>query len=163
LVFLQKILQKNFSTLTDKFKNNIEITNKLCKIHIPANYCLVSLGVVSLFTNVPIDMIDMILELLENKWNLIEPYVTIPKQELLDAIRFIKLHFKFNNKIYRQSHGAPLSSIVADLALQYLESHILKKLFFTPSFYIRYVDDTALAAPYFSMNYSTISILSIQD
>jgi len=47
--------------------------------------------------------------------------------------------------------GSPLqqlSPIVAELAFQYLESHILKKLSFTPSFYIRYVDDIALAAPY---------------
>jgi len=39
--------------------------------------------------------------------------------------------------------GSLLSPIVADLALQYLELHILKKLSFTPSFYIRYVDDIA--------------------
>jgi len=144
--FLQKILRKSFTTLTDKFKNSIEVTNKLCKIHIPENYWLVSLDVVSLFTNVPI---DMILELLDNKWDLIEPHINISKQELLDAIRFIlnSTYFKFNNKIYRQSHGAPmgspLSPIVADFALQYLKSHILKKLFFTPSFYIRYIDNIA--------------------
>jgi len=42
--------------------------------------------------------------------------------------------------------------IVADLALQYLESHTLKKLSFTPSLYIRYVDDIASAAPYSLLN-----------
>jgi len=60
----------------------------------------------------------MILELLDNKWNLIEPHVIIPKQEFLDAIRFILnfIYFKFN-KIYRQSYevsmGSSFSPIVA--------------------------------------------------
>jgi len=39
------------------------------------------------------------------------------------------------------------SPIVAELALQNLELHTLDKLSFIPPFYIRYVDDTALAAP----------------
>jgi len=37
--------------------------------------------------------------------------------------------------------------IVADLVLQNLESHMLDKLSFISPFYIRYVDDIALAAP----------------
>jgi len=44
--------------------------------------------------------------------------------------------------------GSPLSPIVADLVLQNLESHILDELSFIPPFYIRYVDDIALAALY---------------
>jgi len=43
--------------------------------------------------------------------------------------------------------GFPLSSIVADLMLQNLGSHTLDELSFIPPFYIRYVDDIALAAP----------------
>jgi len=40
------------------------------------------------------------------------------------------------------------SPIVADLVRQNLELHILDKLLFIPSFYVRYVDDVALAARY---------------
>jgi len=43
--------------------------------------------------------------------------------------------------------GSPLSSIVADLVLQNLESYTFDKLSFIPSFYIRYVDDIVLTAP----------------
>jgi len=43
--------------------------------------------------------------------------------------------------------GSPLSSIVADLVLQNLKAYTLDKLSFIPLFYIRYVDDIALAAP----------------
>jgi len=42
--------------------------------------------------------------------------------------------------------GSPLSPIITDLTLQNFESHIPKNLSFIPSFYIRYVDDIALAA-----------------
>jgi len=44
--------------------------------------------------------------------------------------------------------GSPFSSIVVDLVLQNLESRTLDKLSFIPPFYIRCVDDIALAAPY---------------
>jgi len=40
------------------------------------------------------------------------------------------------------------SPIVADLVLQNLELHILDKLSFIPSFYVRYMDDVVLAARY---------------
>jgi len=46
------------------------------------------------------------------------------------------------------SLGSPLSPIIADLTLQNLESHTPKNLSFIPSFYIRYVNDTVLAALY---------------
>jgi len=44
--------------------------------------------------------------------------------------------------------GSPLSQIVADLVLQNLELHTLDKLSLISPFYVRYVDDIALAAPY---------------
>src|SRR5580765_5024327 len=52
---------------------------------------------------------------------------------------------------YRQTFGtpmaSPLSPIIADLTLQDLESKALASLSFTLPFYVRYVDDVALAAP----------------
>lgn len=43
--------------------------------------------------------------------------------------------------------GSPLSPIIADITLQDLELHVLNTLTFSISFYFRYVDDIALAAP----------------
>jgi len=48
--------------------------------------------------------------------------------------------------------GSPLSPIVADLALQELESHTLSKLPTSLPFYVRYVDDIALATPHNSLD-----------
>jgi len=76
----------------------------------------------------------------------------------MDTIDFVlkSTYFKFNDKIYKQTFGAPmgspLSPIIADLVMQDLESHTLKNLSFTPPFYTRYVDDIALAAPSTQIN-----------
>jgi len=115
----------------------------------------VSLDVISLFTNVPI---DLIMNLLDEKWYLIERQLL--KQELMNAIKFVlnSTYFKFN-EIYRRnlstnlwgSYGGGeflLSPIVADLIMQDLESRTLKNLPFISPFYMRYVDDIAMAAPH---------------
>ena len=55
----------------------------------------------------------------------------------------------FNDKFYRQTFGlpmgSPLSSILTDLVVQDLELVSLNKFSVTPLFYVRYVDDIALA------------------
>jgi len=107
--------------------------------------------VISLFTNVPI---DLIMDILHEKWSFIEKHSSIPKIEFLNAIKFIlqSTFLNFNNKFYKQTFGAPmgspLSPIVADLTLQKLENNILDKLIIKPIFYYRFVDDIALAAPH---------------
>jgi len=153
--FLKTILQTSFPISCNNFRNSVEIVKKLSNFQIPDDHDLVSLDVVSLFTNVPI---DMVMEVLDNRWNLIESHTKIPKKEFLNAVKFTlnSTYFIFNGKTYKQTFGAPmgspLSPIIADLALQNLESHSLKNLSFIPLFYIRYVDDIAMAVPRMSLN-----------
>jgi len=143
---LQKILKTSSVVPHSCWKNSNVLINKIQNIHIPDNYVLVSLDVTSLFTNVPI---DKVLNIIDMKWPLIEHYTSIPKNEFLEATKFVlnSTYFKFNDKIYKQTYGAPmgspLSPIVADLILQNLETLILGELTFTPPFYMRYVDDIA--------------------
>jgi len=92
----------------------------------------------------------MALSVIDSRWNLIEGHTSLSKNEFLDAVKLVlnSTYFKFNNEIYKQTYGAPMGSpIIADLVLQNLEAHTFDKLFFIPPFYIRYVDDIALAAP----------------
>jgi len=124
-------------------------------LYIPDNCILVSLDVISLFTNVPI---DSVIEILEEKWPYIEKHSIIPKEEFLNAINLV-LHstfFTFNNKFYKQTYGAPmgspLSPIIADLFLQKLENDVLNSLQIKPIFYLRFVDDIALSTPHASLN-----------
>jgi len=111
--------------------------------------------VVSLFTNVPI---DLVVQIVEEKWPHIEANTSLPLNEFILSIKFVleSTYFHFNNRVYKQTFGAPigspLSPMVADLILQKLESSILSELPFKPIFYYRYVYDIALAIPRSQLN-----------
>lgn len=59
--------------------------------------------------------------------------------------------FLFNKTLYKQIHdtaiGSPLSSTVANLVMEELQSWALKQIDFAPPFYVRYVDDIITAVP----------------
>lgn len=85
--------------------------------------------------------------------------------EFISAVRFVldSTFFTFNGIIYQQTFdtpmGSPLSPIMTDIVLQDLEERALTSLNFTPSFYVRYVDDIALAAPSSALEH-TLSVFN---
>lgn len=105
---------------------------------------------VSLFTNVPI---DLALKSIKLRWKFIRNNTRIPVKEVLNAIEFVlsSTYFSFNGKTYKQIFGvlmsSPLSPIIAGIVMQDLEKSILRKLPFNSSFYFRYVDNIILTAP----------------
>jgi len=111
---------------------------------------LISLDVVSLFTNIPQ---DLAINSIVKRWALIKSKTNIPKDEFLKAIKLIlsSTYFVFNKKIYRQTYGTPmgtpLSPIIAHMVLQDLEEEALEKIHCNIPFYYRYVDEIVLAAP----------------
>jgi len=153
--FLQKILQDSLPIAPSHINNSLDLIHKLESLYIPDNYILVSLDVISLFTNVPI---ESVIDILEEKWSFIEKHFIIPKEEFFNAINLIlySTFFTFNNKFYKQTYGAPmgspLSPIIADLFLQKLEMDVLNNLPIKPIFYFRFVDDIALSTPHASLN-----------
>jgi len=98
-------------------------------------------------------MVMGVMESIEKRWEYIERFTKITKNEFLAAINFVlsSTYFTFNNKIYKQTFGtpmgSPLSPIVADLVMQDLEENILNSLNSRPPLYYRYVDDIILSAP----------------
>jgi len=167
--FLQKIISRSLPCPFSHIFNSHDLLKKLHNVTLADDVALVSLDVTSLFTNVPI---DLALEILDERWVLIQRHTCLPRNEFLLAIKFV-LHstfFLFNKKYYRQTFGAPmgspLSPIVADLVLQKLESFTIDSLHVKPNFYYRYVDDIVLAAPVSSLQdllYALPLILSILD
>ena len=77
--------------------------------------------------------------------------MNISKSKFLKTLELVlnSTIFSFNDKFYKQtfdvSVGLPLSPIVSDIVMQDLEMKVLQRLSITPSFYVRYVDDIALA------------------
>lgn len=149
-VFLHKIMYNNFPRAHSSIRNSFELINKLDKVSIEEGHSLISLDVVSLFTNIPV---DVAVKCIQDRWEFISPNCAIPMNEFLIAIRLVlhSTYFLFNNTIYQQTYGtpmgSPLSPIIADIVMQELENRALSLLNFNPPFYIRYVDDVVCAIP----------------
>jgi len=154
-LFLHKILAKSLPPHFSYIKNSSHLMDKLSNLYIPDDSCLASFDVVSLFTNVPI---ALVIEIIKEKWSHIEAHTNLPFNEFIISIKFVleSTHFHFNNRVYKQTYGAPmrspLSPMVADLILQHLESSILSDLSYKPIFYYRYVDDIVLFVPISQLN-----------
>ncbi|KAL6421504.1 hypothetical protein ACFW04_011252 [Cataglyphis niger] len=107
LIYLHKIMFKIFPTAHSHILNSFQLVNRLADISINDNFILISLDVVFLFTNIPIEL----------------------------SIA----------SIYGTPMGSPLFPIIENIVLQNLEKKALDTLTFIPPFYVRYVDDAALA------------------
>jgi len=122
--FLQTIISDSLTFNNRYVKNSYELYKTLSGKKIDNTNILVSLDVISLFTNVPQ---DRAIESILNRWTLIEKKTNIPKNDFIGAIELIlsSTYFTFNKKIYRQTFGtpmgSPLSPIIANLVLQDLE------------------------------------------
>ena len=148
--FLHKIIYNSIPKADSFIANSFQLVNKLRNTHIDEGLKLVSLDVVSLFTNVPV---DLALESIAKRWNYIKEQCSIPQDEFISAVRFVldSTYFLFDNTVYRQTFGtpmdSPLSPIIADITLQDIERSAVRALPFELPFYYRYVDDIALAVP----------------
>lgn len=117
---------------------------------IDKNEILISLDVVSLFTNVPL---DLAIDSINNRWKHIAAHTKIPQNEIIFAVSFVltSTYFTFNSIIYKQTYGtpmgSPLSPLIADLVMHDLETTTLNALNLHTSLYYRYVDDIIMTAP----------------
>ncbi|XP_071574822.1 uncharacterized protein [Temnothorax nylanderi] len=118
---------------------------------------LISLDVVSLFTNVPV---ELTLDSVRQRWNYIETNCAIPCDDFIQAVKFVldSTYFIFNGVCYRQTFGSPMGSpfspTIADITLQDLETRAIGTLGFSLSFYRRYIDDIVTAVP--SSKFNTV-------
>jgi len=99
--------------------------------NISVTHSLFSLDVVSLFTNVPL---NLALNSISERWEYIKCVTKIKKDDFMTAIEFVlsSTYFTFKNKIYKQiygiSMGSPLSPTVVDLVMRDLEESVLNSL-----------------------------------
>nr|CAI5854710.1 unnamed protein product [Callosobruchus analis] len=149
---LNNIINKNPSYIKDSWHFKEKIKN----INIPNNYKIISLDVVSLYTNVPI---DLALRIIETKWNDIEQYTSIPLNDFKEAVEMTlnSTYFIFQDKFYKQIYGcamgSSLSSCIAQLVLEDLENQVIPNLNCPLPFFFRYVDDCLTAIPNDKDNY----------
>lgn len=144
---LSNIIEKTDNAALDSWK----VTRALNNTPIPPNHILLSLDVISLFTNVPV---NLVLDSINNRWTEITTHTSIPKDSFIKAVSLClnSTVFKFNSKLYKQKFGcamgSPLSPVVANLVMEDLEKSALNSLQFLPIFYKRYVDDIITCIPH---------------
>lgn len=143
--YLHNVISKSLPRCNTSIKDSFSLTKELNNIHVPDGYKLISLDVVTLFTNVPTDLAIMGIN---KRWRFLKLHTKITK-EFIRAMAtsnfFFVLdstYFAFDHTIYRQIFGSlmrsPLSPIIADMVLQDLKNSALSRLSFVPPFYYRY-------------------------
>ncbi|XP_018308772.1 uncharacterized protein [Mycetomoellerius zeteki] len=123
-LYLHNIINDSILEAPSYIRNSFQLVEKLKDICIEPDYLLVSLDVVSLFTNVPIELVS---DGIAKRWEYISGKTVIPLNEFLIAVRLVlnSTFFMFNNKYYKQIFGtpmgSPLSPIAADIVMQDFE------------------------------------------
>lgn len=84
--FLHSILKESIPLASSFIKNSYDLVDKLFNIQIDEHLNLISLDVLSLFTNVPI---DLAITNVNNRWTYISKNTFIPANEFLTSIKFI--------------------------------------------------------------------------
>ncbi|KYM75898.1 hypothetical protein ALC53_13963 [Atta colombica] len=120
-------LIKNNNEARNQMENNFQLIDKLNGTYFEAGYQLASLDVVSLFINVPA---ELIIESIEKRWENIAKNTKIPKKEFFIAIKLISkpIYFFFNKKeylFYKQVFGSPIDSPLSLIIANSLWKHSL--------------------------------------
>jgi len=102
------------------------------------NEIMVSFGVESLFTNVPIDAaVEAALQKLENDHSLAD-HSTLTPAQIADLLNFVlrSTYFQYNGSIYERQEGAamgsPVSAVIANLYMKSFEEQAIATSLYNP-------------------------------
>lgn len=164
---LAKFCAQILNNITDKdkynFGNSYNFKKFVDKIVLPKDYVLVSFDVVSLFTNVPLDLAKKVIE---EKSQSLEDVTPIYTKDFVDLIAFCvdkNNYFTYQKSVYKQKEGLAmgnsLSPVLSDLVMEKLFDTQIPLLNYTPIFVKKYVDDVITAIPKDRIN-ETLDILN---
>lgn len=114
-LFLHNVINNSISASQYGVTNSFLLYNKLSEMRLDETYNLFLLDVVSLFINMPI---ELVLDNVNKRWTCIKDHTAIPKDEFFSTISLVlcSILFSFNNVIYKQTFDIPmgfyLSSII---------------------------------------------------
>ena len=147
-----KELAKILKPLVGKFPHHINSTQDFVEqakhITLAPVECLSSYDVSALFTSVPVDPALNIIKHLLKKDHTLKERTVIEVSDIILLLEFClkNTYFSFQDQFYEQVEGAamgsPVSPIVANLYMEYLEQKVLSTAPTPPRFWCRYVDDT---------------------
>lgn len=132
---MSKFLANSISKILGKSEYHVRDSWEFIKFiktikQIPRSFKLISLDVVSLYTNVPV---DLAIECIRERWCELEEHTALTLDEFIKGIQFClnTTYFNFENQTFKQTFGtamgSPISAVVANLVMEKLELEILKK------------------------------------
>ena len=149
---LAKELAKILKPLVGKSPYHITSTQDFVEqarqIKLEPGECLSSYDVSALFTSVPIDPALNIIKDLLDKDTALKERTVIEVGDIILLLEFClkNTYFSFQDQFYEQVEGAamgsPVSPIVANLYMEYLEQKALSTAPHSPRFWHRYANDT---------------------
>lgn len=161
--FCAQILNKITDQEKYNFGNSYNFKEFVDKIILPKDYILISFDVVSLFTNVPL---ELAMKVIEEKSQSLEQVTPIYTKDFIDLIAFCvdkNNYFTYQNSVYRQKEGLAmgnsLSPVLSDLVMEKLFDSQIPLLGYTPVFVKKYVDDVITAIPKDKIN-ETLNIFN---
>lgn len=148
--FLSNCINNFVGRTSTYIKNSEDFKEKISNIVLPSNYILISLDVVSLFTNVDS---KLVLRLVREHWKEIKKLngIKLTQIQFLDALKLVleNCEFTFNDLSFKQTFGSPMGSPVspsiANLVMEYIETTVLQNSRIHTPFFYRYVDDIITA------------------
>jgi len=96
--------------------DSFQLVQKFKGIRFETNQILISLDVVFLFMNIPI---NLYIESIDKKWNFFMNKVNIPKEEFMCAVRLVLdlIYFCFDSCFYKQNYDIPMESSLAPITI----------------------------------------------
>lgn len=128
--------------------NSYVLKERLVNIRLRRNEVLVSFDVVSLFTSIPL---QMVLEIVKNRWNDLERFTEVPYRNFMDMLEFCIIdcnYFSFMGSFYKQKDGLPMGSplapVLACLVMDKLLVDVKGSIRGKAKVLAKYVDDLLL-------------------
>jgi len=105
--FYNEILIPITGKTSSYIKNSIDLKNKLKNIIVPKDHHIISLDVVSLYTNIPK---NLLFKVIEQKWEEIYKNAKMPIESFKEGLSLIfdNCLFTFNKVMYKQNYGLPM-------------------------------------------------------
>jgi hypothetical protein len=146
--YLSNIINKSIDQNNFNIRNSHKFRDFVTSQILPPDYILISLDVVSLFTCIPLSLVENAVEF---KWIEIEKCTDLSKVDFkrLVGMTMKKSYFVFDGKFYQQidgtAMGIPISPALADLVMTILLEAVTEDLGDDVLFVRKYVDDLCLA------------------